>query len=466
MDRIHGCARRTKARIEELVSQHPRRVTAALVAVLLGSTVTAYGVSVPAAQTVPETVVTRIITEAVATEDLEEQLAALEMQALTLHRSGLTRSSDTADSLLTRLGVDDPEAARFLRRDPVAQRILAGRPGKLLQASTERDASGAPRLQTLVVRGPAADSADLERYFTRITVQRDASGLSARSEQISLQRSVQQGSGTITTSLFAAADEARLPDAITMQLADIFGSDIDFRRELRRGDTFAVVYETLSADGEPITWGSGSAGRVLSARFVNHGETHEAVWFAPPGGRAGYYGPDGQSKARTFLASPLPFSRLTSGFAMRFHPILQTWRAHLGVDYGAPTGTAVRAVGDGVVEFAGRQNGYGNVIQLRHDDRRSTVYAHLSQIGVKQGARVTQGQTIGAVGATGWATGPHLHFEFKLDGRQADPVKLARSSEAVPLPTWARPQFDLALRNAQPLLERAQRPAVHLARVE
>jgi murein DD-endopeptidase MepM/ murein hydrolase activator NlpD len=465
MHHIHVCAHRTLARLEEALSRHPRRLTAALAALLLGSAVTAFGVAVPSPQAADK-ITTRIITEAVPmAEDLAEQLAALEEQALTLNRSGLTRAGDTADSLLARLGIDDPQAAQLLRHDPVAQQILQGRPGKLLQSSTERDASGTARLQQLVVRGPAADSSTQERLFTRITVQRDAGQLVARSEQVALEHAVQQGSGTIDRSLFAAADEARIPDAITMQLADIFGSEIDFRRDLRRGDTFAVLYESLSADGEPITWGNGN-GRVLSARFVNQGDTHEAIWFEPPGSHGGYYGPDGKSKAHTFLASPLAFSRVTSGFAMRLHPILQTWRAHLGIDYGAPSGTPVRAIGDGQVEFAGWQNGYGNVIQLRHGSSRSTVYAHLSRIGVKTGERITQGQTIGAVGATGWATGPHLHFEVKVDGRQVDPVKLARTSETVALVASAKPLFDQTLHDAQALLAHAQRPAVRLARME
>jgi murein DD-endopeptidase MepM/ murein hydrolase activator NlpD len=155
---------------------------------------------------------------------------------------------------------------------------------------------------------------------------------------------------------------------------------------------------------------------VLAAEFVNAGRTHQAVWFVDGQGRGAYFGPDGLSRRRAFLASPLEFSRVTSGFAMRFHPLLKSWRAHLGVDYGAPTGTAVRSVGDGVVHFAGRQNGYGNVVEVQHGNERSTLYAHLSRIDVRKGQRVEQGESLGAVGATGWATGPHLHFEFRVAG--------------------------------------------------
>jgi len=220
------------------------------------------------------------------------------------------------------------------------------------------------------------------------------------------------------------------------------GADV---RALRKGDRFSVVYETLEADGEPMR-----AGRVLSAEFVNNGKTFQAVWFQEPGApRGDYYSMNGQSLRRAYLASPLAFSRVTSGFKMRFHPILQTWRAHLGVDYAAPTGTPVRSVGDGVVETAGFQGGFGNVVILKHRNGHSTVYAHLSRIDVRKGQSVTQGQTLGGVGATGWATGPHLHFEFRVNGQHQDPMAMARQSESIPVSAAARPQFQRNASNAQ-----------------
>jgi murein DD-endopeptidase MepM/ murein hydrolase activator NlpD len=220
----------------------------------------------------------------------------------------------------------------------------------------------------------------------------------------------------------------------------VFSTDVDFHRELRKGDTFSVVYEALTADGEPITW-SNASGRVLAAEFINKGRTHSAVWFTDDSGKGGYYDLDGRSKRRAFLASPMEFSRVTSGFAMRMHPILNQWRRHKGVDYGAPSGTPVRAVGDGVVDFAGWQNGYGNVIEIRHGNERSTVYAHLSRIDVRKGQHVEQGSRIGAVGATGWATGPHLHFEVKVRGEQRNPITMAQTSEAIELTPASRPRF-------------------------
>jgi murein DD-endopeptidase MepM/ murein hydrolase activator NlpD len=202
-----------------------------------------------------------------------------------------------------------------------------------------------------------------------------------------------------------------------------------------------VEYEVLEGDGEPLR-----TGRVLSVEFVNAGKTFQAMWFKDTGmsdatNRSGYYTLDGQSLRRAYLASPLEFSRVTSGFKMRFHPILQQWRAHLGVDYGAPAGTPVRTVGDGTVEFAGTQNGFGNVVFVKHRNQHTTVYAHLSKISVKAGQSVAQGQTIGAVGSTGWATGPHLHFEFRINGAHKDPLTIARQSEAVPVSAAAKPLF-------------------------
>ena len=215
----------------------------------------------------------------------------------------------------------------------------------------------------------------------------------------------------------------------------------DFHRQLQKGDTFSVLYEALTADGEPITWGPSNAGRVLAADFVNNGKTYAAVWFKDANGKGSYFGFDGQSKKRAFLASPMEFSRVTSGFAMRLHPILNSWKQHKGVDYGAPSGTAIRTVGDGTVDFAGWQNGYGNVVEVRHSAQRSTLYAHMSRIDVKHGAHVEQGQRIGAVGSTGWATGPHLHFEVKVGGVQQDPMIMAKSSESVPLASTQKAEF-------------------------
>ena len=204
-------------------------------------------------------------------------------------------------------------------------------------------------------------------------------------------------------------------------------------------------------------------GRVLAAEFVNRGRSYSSVWYAESGAKGTYYGLDGQSKRRAFLGSPLAFSRITSTFAMRMHPILNTWRAHRGVDYAAPTGTPVRSVGEGVVELAGRQNGYGNVVEIKHSGERTTVYAHLSRIDVRKGQRVEQGAQVGAVGATGWATGPHLHFEFKLNGAQQNPVAMAKSSEAIELSAAGKQRFASVAPQMRSQLDAALTVAANLA---
>jgi murein DD-endopeptidase MepM/ murein hydrolase activator NlpD len=283
-------------------------------------------------------------------------------------------------------------------------------------------------------------------------VSRQGKGLRATLAEAPLESRVMMGGGVIEHSLFAATDEARIPDVIASQMADIFSGDINFTRDLRRDDRFSVVYEALTADGEAITWNQGS-GRVLAAEFVNKGRSFSALWFKDGQGKGGYYDAQGQSRRRAYLSSPLPFSRITSGFAMRFHPILRKWRAHDGVDFGAPAGTPVRTVGDGVVDFAGWQNGYGNVVHVRHGKDHTTVYAHLSKMLVKRGQRVEQGDHIGLVGATGWATGPHLHFEFKVGGRQTNPLVLAKMGETQILSASARAQFMVASADLRRSLE-------------
>ncbi|WP_326538998.1 M23 family metallopeptidase [Pseudorhodoferax sp.] len=411
---------------QQFVARHRRGIVATVVAGLGGFAVTAFGIAplMPDPAALP----VRQLTEAVQPEGLNAQFDALNTQRLDLRRNTISRGTDSVESLLARLGISDATAAAFIRRDELARRVVQGRGGKVVQASTDENGM----LTQLVARYPAEQSAQRLTHFTRLTIEKVDGQWGSKVETAELVSGVRLGSGTIRSSLFAATDEAGLPDVVAMQMAEMFSADIDFHRELRRGDNFSVVYESLSADGETVPWNEG-VGRVLAAEFVNGSKTHQALWFVDGQGRGAYFGPDGASRKRVFLASPLEFSRVTSGFAMRFHPLLKTWRAHLGTDYGAPTGTPVRVVGDGTVKFAGRQNGYGNVIEVQHSNNRSTLYAHLSRIDVRRGQRVDQGEHIGAVGATGWATGPHLHFEFRVNGQHQDPLKVVKASEALRL---------------------------------
>ena len=417
-------------RITQGIQNHPKRITTLLAALLL----TGGGGAFAVAELAPDPADLPVRQVLLPVTSLASGLSLAEMAdqpGFSLFRTEQVRSSDTVESLLQRMGVADPAAAAFLRRDSHVQKNLMGRTGRLASAETSDD----HRLLRLTARWAPDESGE----FKRLVVEKTEAGFASRIETAPLTTSSRLAGGVIQSSLFAATDAARIPDAVAVQVAELFSGDIDFRRSLRKGDRFSVVYETLEADGEPLR-----TGRVLSAEFQNNGKSHQAVWFQEPGAsRGAYYTLDGQSLRRAYLASPVEFSRVSSGFAMRFHPIHKTWRAHLGTDFAAPTGTAVRTVGDGVVEFAGVQNGFGNVVFIKHRNQHVTVYAHLSRIGVKKGQSVEQGQNIGAVGSTGWATGPHLHFEFRVNGAHQDPMVIARQSEAAaPVSAAARPAFD------------------------
>jgi murein DD-endopeptidase MepM/ murein hydrolase activator NlpD len=408
-------------------------------ALLLGTGVTAFGIAplAPDASLLP----VRIIVE-----DLPVQattpLDGATLDTWSLFRSDTIRRDDTAQSLLQRLGVRDPGAEAMLRNDSQARLLFEGRAGKLVTVETNH--------QHQLIRLQARWLPDDGRMFQRLVIQQDGTGFASRLEAGELTVQTRLASGVIRSSLFAATDEAGLPDSVAVQLAEMFSGDIDFRRDLREGDRFSVVYESLEADGESLR-----AGRVLSAEFFNNGREHEAVWFEEPGLKGAYYGFDGQSSRKSFLSSPLEFSRVSSGYGMRFHPITGQHKAHLGVDYAAPTGTPVRTIGDGVVTFAGWQRGYGNTIEVRHHNNQSTLFGHLSRIDVKVGQKVSQGEFIGAVGSTGLSTGPHLHFEFKDNGVHQDPLNIARQSESIPVSPAARARFDAVAQSMRTQLDAA-----------
>ena len=418
------------ARLSRSIQQHPKRLTAALATVLLTGGGGAFAVASfgPDPVNLPVSLFEQPVESLASGKSLAE---LVDGPGFSLHRSGQVRASDTAESLLQRLGVADPAAAAFLRRDSLAQRNLLGRSGRMVSVETSDD----HRLQRITARWAHED----DGQFQRLVIEKTADGFSSHITTAPLTTSSRLVGGTIRSSLFAATDAANIPDAVAIQVAELFASDIDFHRALRKGDRFSVVSETLEADGEPLR-----SGRVLSAEFHNNGKTHQAVWFQEPKASQGaYYTLAGDSLRKAYLTSPLEFSRVSSGFSMRFHPIHKTWRAHLGTDFAAPTGTAVRTVGDGVVEFAGTQSGYGNVVYVKHRNQHVTVYAHLSRVDVRTNQAIDQGQTIGAVGSTGWTTGPHLHFEFRVDGKHQDPMLIAKQSEsAAPVSAAARPAFN------------------------
>jgi murein DD-endopeptidase MepM/ murein hydrolase activator NlpD len=380
--------------------------------------VTAFGIAPDSA---PVNVPVSLVREAV---EVPEPTPASETAPRFVSQERVLRG-DTVAALFDRLGLRDPKALDFLKADASGRMIFRQLvPGRIIQAESSADG------ELVALRYFVNTSSMLE-------VARSAEGLKARQRAVAEAPRVVYKTATIRTSLFAATDAAGIPDAIAMQIARVFATDIDFHSDLRKGDRFSVIYEMIYEAGELV-----APGRILAAQFVNDGRVYHAVLFRDDEGADGYYSLDGSNRAKAFLRSPVEFSRVSSGFGTRFHPIFKNWRAHTGVDFAAPRGTRVLATADGTVVAAGARGGYGNAIEIRHGGGINTLYAHLSGFaaGVRAGARVHQGQPVGFVGATGYATGPHLHYEFKVAGIHQDPLRVALP-KAEPVPSHLRQGF-------------------------
>ncbi len=324
---------------------------------------------------------------------------------------------ETLASLLSRLGADDPELIRFASSDRVGRRLLQLQPGRTVTA--EVDATGL--IHRLQYRHGNIETDG--KPPLRLSIVRRDGRLSASETPVAVERSIEVRATEIRTTLFAATDAAGIPDSIANRAADILGNSIDLRRDLRRGARLKVVFETLR---EADSLDPPAAGRVLALELVSGNLRHEAIWFEHDDGRGAYYNFAGLSLARSFLREPIEFTRITSGFSgARLHPLFRDVRAHTGTDFAAPVGTKVRSVADGVVDFVGYNGGYGKTIILSHAGRITTLYAHLNTYsdGIAKGTRVSQGQVIGTVGMTGWSTGPHLHYEFRINGQHVDPMR-------------------------------------------
>jgi murein DD-endopeptidase MepM/ murein hydrolase activator NlpD len=394
------------------------RLAAVLIALPCFSVVAAFGIS-------PDTLVDKVTFNTVIEELTLPVLPQAPDSEPGFIREERIQRGDTVASLLARLQIDDAEASQILRNNPQARALYQLIPGKVVRANATADG----KLVSL-------------RYLNGnnlVSVDRTGNELVVKQDAVRLERRELMKSAEIRNSLFGATDAAGLPDSVATQIAEIFSTDIDFHRDLRKGDRFSVVYEVFYDRGEPVKYG-----RVLTAEFVNQGKAYTAVYFNYSENEGGYYTADGKNLRKQFLRSPLEFSRITSGFSTaRFHPVLQTWRAHKGIDYGAPTGTRVKATADGVVEMTGRSGGYGNVVVLRHQTKYTTWYGHLSGIanGLRKGQRVSQGDVIGFVGSTGLATGPHLHYEFRMNDVHQNPLNVAMPA-ALPISPELKPKFE------------------------
>ncbi|PTN11036.1 peptidoglycan DD-metalloendopeptidase family protein [Nitrosomonas aestuarii] len=368
--------------------------------------VTAFGIApnTPSLQDVP---IEEVVRDLYLPEVLPDPESASDQS---FWRQESIRRGDTISAILDRLDVNQQDKLDFLRtaRDSRAMRQL--KPGKTVHAQTTADGS----LLTL-------------RYFfgngELFLMEKTDQAFKMSEQQIELESQVQMKSGVVNSSLFAATDSAGIPNNVAAQMIEILASEIDFHRDLRKGDRFTVVYETLlDTNGEHA-----KTGKVLAVEFVNNSKAYQAIYFQSSNGDFGYYTPEGESLRKAFLRAPLDFSRISSGFTnARFHPVLKKWRAHKGIDYAAPTGTPVKATANGTVSFAGTQRGYGKLIILKHSDQYETAYGHLSGFtkGLTNGKRIKQGDIIGYVGMTGMATGPHLHYELRVNGVQRDPSKV------------------------------------------
>jgi murein DD-endopeptidase MepM/ murein hydrolase activator NlpD len=321
------------------------------------------------------------------------------------------RRDDTLNNLLSRLNVHNRDAINFIRNDVIASEISTSlKPNHNIEVQTDSD-------NNLIALEYQLDT----DVFINVT--QTATGYTASKVTHKLENRPILKSAIIKSSLFGATDDANIPDSVAIQVAEMFESQIDFNTDLRRGDHFNVIYEGSYDQGELV-----KTGEVLAAEFVNNGKTYQAIGYRDATGTMQYYTPEGKSLHKSFLRSPLEFTRVSSSFSTgRFHPILQRIKAHKGVDLAAPSGTRIKASGDAVVNFVGKKGGYGNVIVLKHDNGVSTVYGHLSRFadGLHKGEKVAQGEVIGYVGMTGLATGPHLHYEFMVNGEHRDPMTVA-----------------------------------------
>ena len=367
--------------------------------------------------------------------NLADQIAALQQDQQQFIHEERIRAGDSLGTVFNRLGIEDQQAQAFVRSDKTARSILSLKTGKRIQAETDENGL----LLTL-----HATIADKDQFKT-VTITRKGDKFVSNSAPAQLERRVEMRSRNINSSLYAATDDAvdgsQIPDSVVNQIIEMFSTSIDFRSDLKRGDRFNVVYETFWLDGEMVR-----TGRILAGEFVNRGVAYQSVWYEDPvTHQGGYYSLDGKSLKKAFLKSPVAFNRISSGFSMRVHPVFGTWKKHEGVDMAAPMGTPIKASGDGVVEFVGTQNGYGNFVVLKHWSNYSTAYGHMSRFasGLHRGQKVSQGDVIGYVGTTGWATGPHLHYEFRIGGRATDPMAM-KNLQQQPLTPGEMTRFKMA----------------------
>ncbi len=371
--------------------------------------------------------------ESILLPDLRDQLEKLNDVNATYIREDRMQRGDTIASLLKRLGLEAPDALEFIRRNPVTRSIFDLQPGQRVQVDVDQR-----NLLVSLYANLGGDVLTSRELVIERVGDLDAAGYEAHLRTVKNDLHYEMRSGSIAGSrFFNAMDAANVPDDVVQQLLSIFSGVIDFQHDIVIGDRFRIVYEAGFRDGALVC-----NGRVVLVELINRDHLYQALWYSADGLKDGaYYTFDGRSMKRPFLRSPVEFSRVSSGFGGREHPLHHDWIEHKGVDLAAPTGTKVFATADGMVDFIGKQSGYGNIVVLKHQDGFSASYAHLSSFaGIPRGEHVAQGQLIGYVGKTGLATGPHLHYELRFNDKPQNPLSITLM-ESVGLTGRARQQF-------------------------
>lgn len=339
-------------------------------------------------------------------------------------QTATVKKGDSLAAIFKRHGLEAGDLHQIMKLGKETRRLRNVQPGQSFRFQLDEEGV----LQTLLYE---------VNQLETLAIQRDVDNFVASYHHKDVEKRSNHAAAMVTSSLFEAGRDAGLTDSLTMELANIFGWDIDFALDIRQGDHFTVIYEEHFLQGEKI-----GNGPILAAEFVNQGKSYKAIRYTDASNRSDYYSPEGLSMRKAFLRTPVDFRRISSRFGKRKHPVLSGMRMHKGVDYAAPRGTPIRAAGDGKVIHKGRKGGYGRTVIIQHGGRYSTLYAHMNSYrrGVHVGKRVKQGQIIGYVGSSGRATGPHLHYEFRVNGAHRNPLTVKLPS-AQPINKQYKPAF-------------------------
>lgn len=373
--------------------------------------------------------------ESIETQTLTSVASEAETEAFDYKKDLTVKSGETLSVLFERAGLGNSLLHSILSSSKEAKRFTQLKVGQTVSFEFDEN----KQLKTLSSQISTLESIHLEK-------QADSENFVFRKDVAQTQTREKYAQGSIQGALFAATKKANVPYSLALDMANIFGYDIDFAQDLRKGDTFEILYEEKTLNGQTV-----GTGNILTARFTNRGKVYTAVRYTDKNGNTSYYSADGSSLRKAFIRTPVDFARISSRFSNgRKHPILNKIRAHKGVDYAAPRGTPIKAAGDGRVVLAGRKGGYGNTVIIKHGQRYQTLYAHMNGFakGIRSGTNVKQGQIIGYIGTTGLSTGPHLHYEFQVNGVHVDPL-----SQKLPISDPIHPsEKQRFAQHSQPLL--------------